>query len=85
MPYHDMDWSIAGWSVTVLIVVALLVVFLGLVAAIVRSMEKDEVASARTSEPDPADVARLILDERLARGQIAEDEYERKRDLVGQR
>ena len=82
MPYHDMDWSVAGWAVMVVTAVALLIVVFGLLALILRSIEKDE-AARQPVEPTPADVARLILDERLARGDIDEDDYERRRELVG--
>lgn len=72
---HDMGW--AGWLVMWL----MMLVFWGLLVAggfwLVRSIRSDR-GGAPTAPPS----ARQILDERLARGELTEEEYLRRRDLL---
>jgi putative membrane protein len=66
------EWGAGSWlmmSVLMLIVLALLI---GAIAWLLT--RRSELPAARS--------ARQILDERLARGDITEDEYRRRRDLL---
>jgi putative membrane protein len=66
------------WVWPVLIVVGLLI--LGYVA--VRLVQSRRVPSPTGSDPSSGSVARQILDERYARGEIDGEDYQRRRDLL---
>lgn len=72
---HHTGW--AGWLAMWL----MMLVFWGLVVAggfwVVRATR-----SGRSAAPTSAPSARQILDERLARGELTEEEYLRRRDLL---
>jgi putative membrane protein len=70
-----MGWM---WVWPVLIVVGLLI--LGYVA--VRLAQGRQGASPTGSDPAAGSVVRRILDERYARGEIDDEEYQRRRDLL---
>jgi putative membrane protein len=70
-----MGWM---WVWPVLIVVGLLI--LGYVA--VRLAQGRHGASPTGSAPASGSAARRILDERYARGEINDEEYQRHRDLL---
>ncbi len=73
---HDTSW--AGWLAMWLMMLA----FWGLLVAgalwLVRTTRADRGGAANIASPD----ARQILDERLARGELTEEEYVRRRDLL---
>jgi putative membrane protein len=72
------------WGAWILVIIAMLV-FWGALAWIIVTLLRQ-----RRSHSDPRPVppsgtspdALLILDERLARGEIEEEEYKRRRDLI---
>ena len=72
------------WDMWVLMAVAMVVFFCAL-AWIIVTLLRQRDAQARSGQPippSPSPDARRILDERLARGEITEDEYKRLRDLI---
>ncbi len=72
--WHDMS----GWDYVWMIGMMALwvVVIAGAIWAAVTLVRRD-------SSPRDAPSAREELDRRLARGEITEDEYKRRRDLIG--
>ncbi|MGW4065140.1 SHOCT domain-containing protein [Amycolatopsis sp. NPDC004747] len=40
------------------------------------------MAPRRAPQPPPGDAARRVLDERFARGELDQEEYERRRDAL---
>ncbi len=73
---HDMGWI--GWLVMWLTMVA----FWGLLAAGVVWLLRTIRPADREATATTAPTARQILDERLARGELTEEEYLRRRDLL---
>ena len=72
------------WGMWVLMAVAMVIFFCALVWIVVTLVRQRD-AQARVGHADPSGTlpdARRILDERLARGEITEDEYKRLRDLI---
>ena len=67
-----------GW----LVMVAMMVVFWGALAWVVVTLIRQNGAPTVAPDTRGSD-ARRILDERFARGEIDEDEYQRRRDLLG--
>lgn len=69
-----------GWMWVWLVLIVVGLVILGYVG--VRLVQGGQVSGR--SEPDAGErsSARRILDERYARGEIGEDEYRRRRDLL---
>jgi len=79
--WYDEGWGPGGWIAMGLMMLA----FWGLVAVLVvyavRNVGHHPVD--RGGAPSaPAEQARRILDERLARGEIDADEYDQRRDLL---
>jgi putative membrane protein len=76
--YEGSGWM--GWIVTGLVTVAVLLVLVvaGLTAlrAVDRRAQRDPGSSA------PSRTSEQLLDDRFARGEIDEVEYERRRDLL---
>jgi putative membrane protein len=70
-----MGWM---WVWPVLIVVGLLI----LCYVAVRLAQGRQGASPAGSDPASSSVARRILDERYACGEINDEEYQRRRDLL---
>lgn len=64
----------------VVLMATMMIVFWGAIAAIVVTAIRHLGTGSRT-EPGGADPTR-ILDERFARGEVDEDEYRRRRDLL---
>ena len=80
------DWYQDGWGPGTWIAMALMMLaFWGLIAALVvyaiRHLGQRPADDARVDRA-PADQARSILDERLARGEIDADEYRHRRELL---
>lgn len=79
MGWYDGGWGWGGWLAMTLM---MLVFWGGLAAVVVALVRSSRSPDAR---PDPRRDARGILDERLARGDIDEEEYRRRRDVLDHR
>jgi len=85
------DWRDHGWAGGHWIVaIVLMVLFWGAVAAIVialiRSRDHSHAEATDSARPDQvANDAERILHDRFARGEIDDDEYVRRHDLLKQR
>jgi putative membrane protein len=79
MGWYDGSFSWAGWLVMTVLMLAFwaLLIFGGL--AVFRSMRRDDRPDSR--QDGPSDAQRL-LDERFARGELDEDDYTRRRELL---
>ena len=73
----DHGWSAGGWLVMAL----MMLIFWALVVAGVIWLVRGTRPAPSSGEGD----ARRILDERFARGEISEDEYRQRRDLLSVR
>jgi len=71
--YHS---ATMGWFGGVGMLVLMALVLAALVALVVV------LARRGPQPPGPGDTARRILDERFARGEIDQEEYERRRDAL---
>ncbi|WP_167455382.1 SHOCT domain-containing protein [Amycolatopsis kentuckyensis] len=74
MPYWYHSGAM-GWFGGVGMLVLLALVLATLVALVV-------VLARRGPQPEPGGTARRILDERFARGEIDQEEYEQRRDAL---
>ena len=74
MPYWYHSGTM-GWFGGVGMLVLMALALATLVALVV-------VLARRGPQPGPGDSARRILDERFARGEIDQEEYERRRDAL---
>lgn len=79
MGWYDGGWGWGGWLAMTLM---MLVFWGGLVAVVVALVRSSRPPDSR---PDPSRDARAILDERFARGDIDEEEYRRRRDVLDHR
>lgn len=86
-PRHVDPWSdtvgSGGWLLAVSVMILLFVAVVWLVAAVVRWHLASRTGGGR-EEPGPVSAlgALRILDERLARGDVDSDEYQRRRSLL---
>lgn len=87
MYWHDGGWGASGW---ILMSVLMLVFWAAIVVGIVALVRSRPTVHSGGHPWPPAqppaagpDMARRILDERFARGEIDEDEYRRRRDVLG--
>jgi putative membrane protein len=84
MMHYGYDNGGGHWGLWVLMIVAM-VVFWGALAWIIVTLvrQRGGPAGSQAAPPSgtPSDALR-ILDERLARGEIEEDEYKRRRALI---
>jgi len=80
MGWYDGNFGWAGWLVMTLLMLAFwaLLIFGGL--AVFRSMRRDDQPDR--SQPDGPSDAQRLLDERFARGELDEDDYTRRRELL---
>lgn len=79
---HDGGWGPGTWVLMSLVMIAFwTVVVVGAVWLVRRSRPAPPTSPGSHS----ADSARRILDERFARGEIAEDEYRQRRAALSQR
>jgi putative membrane protein len=77
-------WGWGGWLVMALMLLA----FWGLVALVLVMLVRGPghgPSSGGPSREEPGAHARHILEERLARGEIDADEYQKRRDLLRHR
>ena len=77
MSNWDGSWSWGGW----IAMVAMMVVFWGAIAWVVVTLIHQS-GSRSTAPPGTAPNPIAVLDERFARGEIDEDEYRRRRDVL---
>ncbi|MET8846859.1 SHOCT domain-containing protein [Amycolatopsis sp. NPDC004625] len=75
MPYWNHPWAM-GWAGSIGMLVLMALVLAALVALAVV------LARRGPQPPSPDDTARRILDERFARGEIDQEEYERRRNAL---
>jgi putative membrane protein len=77
--YGDGGW---GWGAWLAMSLMMLVFWGGLVAVLVMLVRSVRQPGA---PQDASGDARRILDERFARGELDEEDYVRRRDLLGRR
>ncbi|MEV4143774.1 SHOCT domain-containing protein [Amycolatopsis sp. NPDC049691] len=77
MPYWHYPTTM-GWAGGIGMLVLMALVPAALVAVAVAVV----LARRAPQPPTPGDTARRILDERFARGEIDQEEYERRRDAL---
>ena len=77
MVISDTGWSTGSWVLMSLVMVAVWGAVIALIVLLVRSAHREPPRRI----PD-GDAARRILDERFARGEINEDEYVHRRQLM---
>lgn len=77
MMYHD-GWGPGAWIAVAFLMLVFWAVVVGAIVAVVRS---DRTRRGGEGQP-PANDAERILAERFARGEIDDDEYTRRRDLL---
>jgi putative membrane protein len=80
MGWYDGSFGWAGWLVMTVLMLTFwtLLIFGGL--AIIRSVRRDDRPGSR-GQDGPSDAQRF-LDERFARGELDEDDYTRRRELL---
>ena len=81
MMFWDGGWGAAGWIFMSLMMVVFWVLVILAVVFAVRAMSGDR---GRAPADDQVE-ARRILNERLARGELTEEEYTRRRQLLDSR
>lgn len=74
---HGM-WDPAGWFVMSAVMLAVL-------AAVVIAVLAGSRAIQSREQSRPGDAARRILDERFAKGEIDEEEYQQRREVLEHR
>ena len=75
MYWHHNDWGPGAWA----LMATMMILFWSAVAAVVAYAIR--ARHHATTQPRPDDTTR-ILDERFARGEIDDDEYQRRRELL---
>ena len=80
MGWDDGAWSAGAWLVMGLMMVVFWVAVIGLVVWLVQSVGTDKNPSQTGASPTTR--ADEVLAERFARGEIDEDEFKRRRDLL---
>ena len=79
MRYGDGGIGWGGW----LVMVAMMVVFWAALAWVVVTLIRHGTATSQAAGPPPQyPDAQRVLDERYARGEIDDDEYRRRRDML---
>jgi len=80
MGYYDGDWSVGGWLAMTTMMVLFWGLLIGLLVWAVRSFrstgQRADATQEATARPDE------LLAERFARGEINEDEFIRRRELL---
>jgi putative membrane protein len=83
MMYWNDGWGWGAWVVMSLMTLAFVAVIATAVYLLVRPPGRNEQAPPLPPAPPPSeDRAAGILDERFARGEIDEQEYQARRDLL---
>lgn len=80
MGWDDGGWGAAAWLVMGLMMVLFWGALIALVVWLVQSAGSDK--RPRQAETSPMSRADEVLAERFARGEIDEDEFRRRRDLL---
>lgn len=81
MMFWDGGWGPAGWIFMSLMMVGFWALVIAAVVFAVRAMGSDR----DRARADDQLAARRILNERLARGELTEEEYTRRRQLLDSR
>jgi putative membrane protein len=85
MMYWDHGWGWGAWVAMGLMMLAFWAVIAALVVVALRSPWHHHDEPSPTPQPPRGDAAMRILDERFARGEIDEQEYRAKREVLGAR
>jgi len=81
-----MYWDhMSGWGWAMMVVWSLLWVgFLGVIAWVAVQWARGKSPGSTSGQPPASKTAQELLDERLARGDVDPDEYQRRRDALEQ-
>ncbi len=88
MWWHHGAWGAGDWVAASLLMLLFWAVVVAGVVLLVRSLTARGGPGGNVqpgSEQESADSARRMLDERFARGELTEEEYTRRRNLLGSR
>jgi len=77
---HDGSFA-GGWLFMVLVMVFLLALLAAVVFLLLRTPNRDGQGAQQRHEPSPS-TAEQLLAERFARGELEEDEYRHRRDVL---
>lgn len=80
MWWNDGGWGVGGWLMMGLAMLVFWSLVVAAIVVVVRALGHRE-----GGRPDDAESARRILDERFARGELTEEEYRSRRDLIAHR
>ena len=78
MMWNDGGWGPAGW----ILMTMMMVVFVGGLIALVIWFVGSVGANPQATQTPTIATAHQVLGERFARGEIDEDEFKRRRDLL---
>jgi len=78
----DDGWGAGGWLVMSLMMVMMVGLWVGLIAFVAWLVRGSRHEGPREAVGDPADGADELLAQRFARGEIEEEEFVRRRELL---
>jgi len=78
----DDGWGAGGWLVMSLMMVMMVGLWVGLIAFVAWLVRGSRHEGPREAMGDPADRADELLAQRFARGEIEEEEFVRRRELL---
>jgi putative membrane protein len=79
-PMHD-GWSVGGWLLMVLVLLFFLALLATVVYLLLRGQERPGPAEPRGHRPS-LHTAEQLLAERYARGELDEEEYRHRREVL---